>query len=210
MGITIFAWGRIERINDIPRLIDELKGIAKERGWEYHVIDDDFDAHPDAVLTQCGSSGAVIEGSLGVKGIVLNMDKGVEPLAFLFDRTGVLTDMPQQLAWIENDRQGDRFTALKTQFGNIETHVRIIELLDRLKQKYVSNLVVNDEGGYWTSRDRRLLAEKRIFLSQCLRHVEKAIGGIEVNDDERRNAAALADRIEDALRKADREDRSNQ
>jgi hypothetical protein len=28
MGITIYAWGRIERIGNVPRLIEDLKDVA--------------------------------------------------------------------------------------------------------------------------------------------------------------------------------------
>jgi hypothetical protein len=43
MGITIFASGKIESADDIPRLIDDLKRVAGEHNWGYRVIDDDFD-----------------------------------------------------------------------------------------------------------------------------------------------------------------------
>lgn len=67
MGITIFASGKIESTSDLPRLIDDLKRVAGEHNWGYHVIDDDFDTHPDAVLTrrEGDAPAAVIEGSLG-------------------------------------------------------------------------------------------------------------------------------------------------
>lgn len=208
MGITIFAQGILDSIEAIPRLIDYVKSAAEEHGWKYHVVDDDFDARLDAALSP-GSSAentSHIEGSLGLKGIVLNADPGSEHLAILFDRAGVLTDMLQQLAWVQNDKQGERFTVCKTQFGNIDTHIRIVELLDELKQRYIDDLVVSDEGGYWESRDRRLLAEKRVFLGQCLRLAEKVISGIEIKDGESLNVDALADRIEEALLKSEDDD----
>jgi hypothetical protein len=208
MSITIFASGKIEGIDDIPRVIDDLKRVAGERHWEYHVIDDDFETLPDAVLTRrdSGDRAAVIEGSLGLKGIVLNVGPGAEPLAILFDRSGVLTDMLQQLSWIENNGQGERFTMCKTQFAGIDAHIRVIEVLDGLKQSYIPSLVVNDEGEYWESRDRRILAEKRIFLGKCLRHAEKVIAGIEILGDDVRDSETIASRIEEALLKAGEED----
>ena len=116
MGITIFSSGKIESTGDIPCLIDDLKRVAGEHNWGYHVIDDDFDTQPDAELTrrEGDAPAAVIEGSLGLKGIVLNVGPGAEPLSILFDRSGVLTDMLQQLSWIESSGQGERFTMCKT------------------------------------------------------------------------------------------------
>lgn len=82
MGITIFASGKIESTGDIPRLIDDLKRVAGEHNWGYHVIDDDFAAHPDAVLTRrdSGDQAAVIEGSLGA--YAYNIDKRLSMFEF--------------------------------------------------------------------------------------------------------------------------------
>ena len=213
MGITIFASGKIESASDIPRLIDDLKRVAGERNWKYHVVDDDFETRPDAALTHRDSGGrtaAVIKGSLGLKGLILNVGPGAEPLSVLFDRSGVLTDMLSQLSWIESKGQGERFSICKTQFAGIDSHIRVIEVLDGLKQSYIPGLVVNDEGEYWESRDKRILAEKRIFLGKCLRHTEKVISGIEISGDDVRDPETIASRIEEALLKADEEERLQQ
>jgi len=210
MSITIFASGKIDRTDDIPRLIDDLKQVAGEHNWGYHVVDDNFDTQPNAALTRsdAGDHAAVIEGTLGLKGIVLNVGPGAEPLAILFDRSGVLTDMLQQVSWIHSNRQGERFTMCKTQFAGVDSHIRVIEVLDGLKKSYIPGLIVNDEGDYWESRDRRILAEKRIFLGQWLRHTEKVISGIDISGgDDVRDPETIAIHIEEALLKADEEDR---
>jgi len=51
MGITIFASGRIDRIEDIERLIEDVKAIADESKWAHRILDDDFDMQPNAVLS---------------------------------------------------------------------------------------------------------------------------------------------------------------
>ena len=212
MGITIFAQGKIDRIEDIPLLIDDLKTVAEERLWKYHIIDDDFDVQPNAILTPhaSGTRGAEIKGSLGLKGIVLNVESGAEPLSILFDRSGVLTDMFQQISWIETNGSNERFSACKTQFGSIDSHIQIVEILDSVKKKYITDLAVNDEGAYWETRDRRILAEKRILLGHYLRHAEKVIGSIEPTGNDAQDPEALARRIEEALLKADEEGRLGQ
>ena len=208
MSITIFAWGKIESTGDIPRLIDDLKRVAGEHDWGYRTIDDDFDTQPSAELTRrdSGEQAAVIEGSLGLKGIILNVGPGAEPLAILFDRSGVLTDVLQQISWIHSKGQDERFTMCKTQFAGIDSHIRIVEALDGLKKSYLPGLIVSDEGGYWESRDRRILAEKRIVLDQCLRHTEKVLSGIEISGDALQDPETIAECIEKALLKADEED----
>ncbi len=209
MGITIFAQGKISRIEDIPRLIDDLKAVAEEHKWKYHIIDDDFEIQPNATLTprDPGVRGAAIEGTLGLKGIVLNVASGAEPLSILFDRSGVLTDMFQQISWIETNGRNERFSACKTQSGSIDSHINIVEILDLVKRKYIADLTIHDEGAYWETRDRRILAEKRILLGHYLRHAEKVISSIEPTGNDDQDPEALARRIEEALLKADEEGR---
>jgi hypothetical protein len=139
MGITIFASGKLDRIEDIPHVIDDLKKVAEENNWKHHVIDDDFDVQSKAVLTRrdSGLPGAKIEGSVGLKGIIVNIDPQAESLAILFDRSGVLTDLMQQISWLDDNGRSTRFSMCKTQFGNIDAHIRIVELLDYLKKKYI-------------------------------------------------------------------------
>lgn len=210
VGITIFASGRLDRREDIARVIDDLRKGADENNWKYRIIDDDFDVQPNAVLIrrESGSPGAKIEGSLGLKGIMVNVDPQTEPLAVLFDRSGVLTDMMQQVSWLHDDGQGERFTMCKTQFGDIDAHIHIVELLDDLKKKYISDLMVIDEGAYWETRDRRTLAEKRVILGHYLRHTEKVIKGIDLSGLDAQDAEAVASRIEEALLRAEKEEGS--
>ncbi len=207
MGITLFASGKVDTIEDLPRLIKDLKEIAEERGWKYRVIEDNFDARPNASLAQIDSDtpGAVIKGTLGLKGVVLNVSAGAEPLQLLFDQNGILSGMPQQLFWIEDQGKSERFTMCKTQFAHIDGHVEIVELLSMLKDRYISNLAVHDEGGYWENRDKKTLAEKRIFLDQCIRHTEKAIGSIDISEEDLKDPGKIASRIENALQKDDKE-----
>ena len=205
MGITIFARGKIDRISDILSLINDVKEVAGENNWKYRIIDDDFDVPPNAVISRkdANAPGCSIEGSLGLKGIIVTVDCGSEPFMVLFDRFGVLADVMQQVFWISSNEKDERFTACKTQFGNIDSHIRIIELLDTLKKKYISDLTVDDEGSYWEHRDRRLLAEKRIFLDQCIRKTESILKTIELHDTDARDEETLARRIEEAFLKAD-------
>lgn len=208
MGITIFASGKLDRIEDIPHVIDDLKKFAEENNGKHHVIDDDFDVQPNAVLTRrdTGLPGAGIEGSLGLKGIIVNIDPQAESLSILFDRSGVLTDLMQQISWLDDNGRSERFTMCKTQFGNIDAHIRIVELFDYLKKKYISDLTVNDEGAFWETRDRRTLAEKRVVLGHFMRQTEKIIKDIDMSGVDVQDPEAIASRIEEALLKAEKVD----
>jgi len=49
----------------------------------------------------------------------------------------------------------------KTQFGKnpVDTHIKIVELLDFIKQNYMPDLRVVDDGDYWETRNRKMLEE---------------------------------------------------
>ena len=55
---------------------------------------------------------------------------------------------------------GPPWCFVKTQFGPIEGHVALVELLTVLKREFVPNLEVHDEGGYWETRDLKALTAK--------------------------------------------------
>jgi len=196
MGITIFAKGRIDDVEAIPPLIADVKQRAEDNGWRFSILDDDFTEEPAATLNH-----GRIEGNLGLKGIAVQVDPGCETLDLCFDREGVLTNLVAQLLWLEDEDSvvAGRFTFVKTQFGRIESHVQIIELLDWLKERYISNLEVTDEGGYWETRDRQLLAERRGAIEHYLDQTCGVLSTLEVSEEERDDPAALAEKIARAL-----------
>ena len=200
MGITIFARGSIDTTDDIPVLIAEMKELSEKNGWTYEILDDAFEQDPGVEFKRDEDASTVsIKGSLGLKGIIINVGYGVEPLALLFDRSGILTDIMSQVTWVQNPGEDNRLTFCKTQFGPIEAHISLIETLDILKKKYVTNLEVTDEGDYWTSRDRELLAEKRAVLKHYMNHAREAISNARIPPDAGLSAEDTASSIEKAL-----------
>jgi hypothetical protein len=49
---------------------------------------------------------------------------------------------------------------VKTQFGSVEGHVALVELLAALKREYFPDLEVRDKGEYWETRDLEKLRAK--------------------------------------------------
>ncbi len=203
MGITIYACGKIDRIDDVPRLVLELKAIAGESNRTYQLVDDDVHALPGSELIRRDlvGPGSAIEGSQGLKGIIINLDPEAEPLSILFDRSGVLTDRKRHADWISSNGKSERYTAFKTLFASIDPRLRISGLFAGLKKNYMTDLIVNDEDEFWKTRDRRVRTDDRIILGHCLCYAELAIGGVRVSDDALRNSETIAARIEEALLK---------
>lgn len=204
MGITIYARGNMDRLEDIPHLIEEVKTIAQKHDWTFSVVDDDFDVEPSTRLVgPTADKPAVIKGSLGLKGIVLSVDSQCESLAILFDKSGALTNGMQQLFRSSCDMQQEPFTACKTQSGCIESHIQIVELLHVLNNKYISDLSVTDEGDYWESGDVEQLSNKRKVLEHYLDYAKDVISGIRLPEQTSLGSDTIAAQIEQALLKAE-------
>ena len=200
MGITIFARGSIDRTGDIPALIAEIETISETNGWGYEIVNDDFEESPQVKLKHHKEDSSLnINGSLGLKGILIDVGPGAEPLAILFDKSGVLTDVMSQVVWLQEKGRDNRLSICKTQFGSIEAHIAVIEILDILKRKYITNLEVTDESDYWTSRDPELLAEKRAVLGHYINHAKEAISNAKRPADADQSPEDLASSIEKAL-----------
>lgn len=168
MGISIHYRGTIDRLGDLPELTDELKTIAEGMEWEAGELADDWDAPVDATLTDEGDS-ALIEGNLGLRGVVIQPGEDCEPLCFCFNREGQLLD-PMTLILLRDGTldPDDAWVSVKTQYASADLHVWIVGLLRYVKNKYVSDMAVHDEGEYWDREDRELLEAKRGTVARAI------------------------------------------
>jgi len=176
MGITIHYQGKINELSMIDNFIDELSDISCELDWKNHIIDD---------------------SKLNIKGILLSPHSGSEPLSFLFDKsTGIIKD---RIILAFDDMGDDHYkhNHVKTQFAPINIHITIIKLLKYLKEKYLSDLIVTDEGDYWETENAELLQSKFDFLKEMIDVVAGAFNKTEKIPGE--SPESLADRIEKIL-----------
>ncbi len=131
MGITIAYRGRLAdlgRIEDFEdRLIDfalEMGGLAQIwRSWDDH--------NPERM----------------VRGAILGLAPGQESTSLLLSPEGWLIGLTD----IEDAEEG-RLTEppwcfVKTQFGPVEAHVALVEMLEALEREFLPDLEVHDEGG---------------------------------------------------------------
>lgn len=160
MGLTIHYLGGIDRIEDIPKLVDELEDIADSMDWMSQRINDD-------------------ETGPNFRGIIVNPKGDCEPLCFLFDRAGKLRGLMDLITDQVEPTEYSYYNSTKTQFTSIETHVWIIGLLRYLKKHYLSNLEVNDEGDYWESESLDTLKEKKDFLQNTINQIAGALKAAE-------------------------------
>src|SRR5919201_5689402 len=152
MGITIAYRGGLADLARVEDFEDRLLDLALEVGglaqiWRSHADDD-----PRRM----------------VRGVLLNLAPGQEPVSLLLSPEGWLINLTD----IEDAERG-RLTEppwcfTKTQFGPIEGHVALVEMLAALRHEFLPDLEVSDEGGYWETRDLAELARRRSLLQEAM------------------------------------------
>lgn len=188
MGICIHYKGQLNNINFINSFIDELTAIANEMEWDTTLINEDLNAE-NAYIGEPGH----IKNSVPVKGIVLEIHPKAENLSFVFDKNGYMRDF-RSLVIDKNEP----VCSIKTQFAPIDIHITVIKLLKYLKKKYINNLQVFDEGSYWETNDKILLAQKLDFLTMKLDELEGILN--EIVFDGKDTVDSVAEKIDRVLK----------
>lgn len=111
MGISIHYSGRIDRLEDIDQLVEELADIAESMGWDSQRINE---GEPDPDF----------------RGVIVNPEGDCEPLVFLFDRQGRLRGLMDLLTAPAEPGEETFSTSTKTQFAETQTHVWTVGLLE--------------------------------------------------------------------------------
>jgi hypothetical protein len=165
MSTTVHYFGKIKNPDSIRELKDEFQEIAQVSGWAFEKV--------DHVFTQEGQSAGT---RLTLKGIRLTLSKTMTPLQLTFDKDGYLSHIYYETVMTENPlRVGvEKTTQILHQIhtsttiknSNAQDHISLIKVLDYVKKKYVPNLEVIDNTGYWYSRDESVLSPKHLQLIQ--------------------------------------------
>ena len=147
MGITIHYRGTVADLNRVEDMEDRLVDLALDFGGQARIWRSHSREQPDRV----------------VRGVILSLSPGHESLSLLVSPEGWLVGLHE----IEDAEEG-RLTEqpwcfCKTQFGPVEAHVAVVEVLTALKAEFLPDLEVLDEGDYWETRDLpRLKREVRV------------------------------------------------
>lgn len=146
MGITIHYHGRVN-----PKLKNKefyiYSGlICKEKKWE---ITDLIEHDGESVLDNPDGD-IPYQGKLTT--FIVTMHEHCEPLKFQITQDGYFKN------WC------------KTQFAPLEVHMGVADFFHQVKIK-LSELVVQDEGAYWESKDAEALEERII---KCFMEMQKS------------------------------------
>jgi hypothetical protein len=96
-----------------------------------------------------------------LRGVSLLADPDCEPLFLTFNKKGALASTTNMLMDEPGSNSSETFwLSTTTQFTSAEVHIALVKLLKYLKSRYISDMQVYDETGYWNHEDRAQVVER--------------------------------------------------
>lgn len=196
MGLTIHYKGALTDKRAIGRFIDEVEDIAKSMEWPYSILDQDWSRPPDITVSHHLPGRISLEGHAGLKGISFSPHPQCETVSLFFNASCFLTS-PWGVAISAEEgypAMAD-WQSVKTQFAGPEIHVVIVRLLRYLQGKYLHDLEVQDEGGYWENGDFEALKAKIAKIDLTLNQLDERLSTMKTSGED-----DIIERIERVLR----------
>jgi hypothetical protein len=153
---------------------EEFLDIACTQEWPSEIVEGSYSRLRKDEPKGKGAVGT-LSPPLTLKGIKLIVHPQTDPLWFTFDELGRLTRLGYYAVDHYAGRKGEplsrRFefvhqsqASIQTTVGGADLHLCTVRLLDQLKRRYVPDLTVLDDSGYYEERDEarlRRLMERR-------------------------------------------------
>jgi hypothetical protein len=152
MGITISYRGRLADLARIEDFEDRLIDCGLEMGAQAQIWRSWADDDPERM----------------VRGVILDIAPGQESISLLLSPEGWLIGLTDIQDAEEGRLEEPPWCHIKTQFGPVEGHVALVEILAALKREFLPELEVSDEGGYWETRDLAELVRKRSLIGNAI------------------------------------------
>ena len=146
MGITISYRGRVNPKLKLREFYIYSTLVSKEKGWSISEMEE-----RDG-LTMLEQKDGEIPYTGKLLSFSIDIHENCEPLQFQITQDGYFNN------WC------------KTQFAPLEAHIGVVDFFTQVKIK-LAELVVQDEGAYWESRDKEALEERII---RCYMEMQKA------------------------------------
>jgi hypothetical protein len=152
MGVTVAYRGRLADLSRIEDFEDRLVDLVLELGGLAQIWRSQADNNPERV----------------VRGVILDLAPGHESTSMLISPEGWLIGLIN----IEDAELGrlqePPWCFTKTQFGPVEGHVVLVEMLTALKREFIPDLQVSDDAGYWETRDLAELIRKHSLTKAAI------------------------------------------
>ncbi len=169
MGVKIRYRGTLRDPGQIDAMGDDVRALVEPWGWEVRPCE--IASRRVRVTAQAGGAhaGRAVAGRMlgefRARGFVLLAHFACEPLPFLVEtHSGLLVDL-------ETPPEGSEIqagAAVKTQFAPADVHERVCRLLYEIRERFIADLDVTDEGEYFRSGDPERLEEARRAVERQL------------------------------------------
>lgn len=179
MGVTIHYKGKLNQPELINEFCEEMKDISKAMEWDYYLINNREDLQ-----------------EIKLKGIIIIPHKESEPLVLTVDPEGILRNA-FMMKFVKEEPELTFINHIKTQFAPPEVHIAVIKLLKYIHKKYVFNLDVYDEGGYWATENPALVKERIDFLNSKMDALRDISKSFKIDTDD--SPETIADKMEQLL-----------
>lgn len=180
MGITVHYRGSLANLDRIVDFEDRVLDLALELGGQGRIWRSKAKENPRGM----------------VRGILLNLCPGQETTSLLISPEGWLVNLFN----VEDAENGTLaeppYCFVKTQFGTIEGHVALIEMLTLLKREFLPDLEVTDEGEYWETRNLDTLVAKFKQLEAAMDAMTENLEKFPLTDEAAEDPEILAKRVE--------------
>lgn len=201
MGIMINYRGKIDDIRDVSRLSREIEEFADILDWDIRQWDENWQL-PNSASIKIKKGECELTGHVPIRGVSVIPDPDCEPLFLTFRNDGVLTNSTHMVLLADGEIDSDdMWLSTNTQFSSADTHAALIKLLKFVKNKYISDLEVQDEGFYWKYEDIAKLKKRFSRISDALGPIPDTLNLITKKDLKDRTPEQIADFIEDIIRK---------
>src|SRR5438445_12086332 len=152
MGVSIAYRGRLADLTRIEDFEDRLLDLALEVGGQAQIWRSHADQDPQRTL----------------RGVILNLAPGLESTSLLLSPEGWLIGLLDIQDAEEGRLTEPPWCFTKTQFGPLEAHVALVEVLVELRREFLPDLEITDEGGYYPDRDLAELARRHALLARAI------------------------------------------
>lgn len=167
-GVKIYYRGKLADMGQIRTISDELIATAERMNWKWISLDEDWEKPSTATVTFETAEGFIanIEGHLPLKGVSFMPERAAGPLKFFFDSEGNLRS-PLDMAFITEGRLKPEEAWINTDMhaSPPETDLWVASLMRYLKERYIPDLEVYDDGGCLESE---LVNGRKCFLDESM------------------------------------------
>lgn len=172
MYLKIRYRARLRDTAEIYAFTDEVEDICRSNGWESHRWDEDWSA-PQSVSMHWNEGRIQVDGHAPLKGISLKTGPENETLWLTFTPDGHLNTFftLQDPTFTAHDAEYP-WNRVKVQEGDIRNFVAICTLFRFIAEKYMADLEVMEETGFWQHND---LGKLQRFMDRIAHTADEAV-----------------------------------